>query len=224
MARSNNLYLFAWICAIILPLALQLIVTNVQDVRDYLGDYLGLPTLFFFFTSTYGFATVFVCYYQLGSLRRAGTLDLLRVSRLLPQDALIGVFTQLQVLLAPPVLGFILLLAVFSSLQARQGPQAGFVASLDLIAAIVLGMLLNQAILCALQLCGLFRSEALLAAGALLLSFVLNTAPVIVLFVMGAPWWAYLLTQLMLLALLLALALRNLRRLWPPSVLPRKGN
>jgi hypothetical protein len=59
-ARVNHLYTFAWICALVLPAVLQYFAGTEEDIRDYLGEYYGLPTLYFFFSSTYGFATVFI--------------------------------------------------------------------------------------------------------------------------------------------------------------------
>lgn len=223
MARVNNLYLFAWICAVALPVGLQLLVSNVEDVRDYLGEYLGLPTLFFFFVSVYGFTTIFVAYYELSGLRRAGTLDMLRISRLRPLELVSGLFLQLQGLLAPPVLAFLALLAVYAFwIEPQRAAQGAMLLPLSLVAGAALSILLNQAILCAIILTGLFRNEAVSSLLALLAAGILNLSPML-LFFTPIPWWAFFLAQLTLLMLLLWTALRNLERLWPAQMLQRKG-
>ena len=106
MSARNNLGLFAWVAALFLPLALQLIAGAQEEVREYLDFYYGPFTLYFFFVMTYGFATIFVCFYQLSSYRRQGTLDMLRIARLTPWEILRDVFLQLQRTLLPPILGF----------------------------------------------------------------------------------------------------------------------
>src|SRR5690349_12616431 len=104
MALRNNLYLFAWLCAIGLPLGLQLMSWLNEDVRDYLGNYFGIFSLYIYFTMTYGIAAVFVGYYQTSSFRRAGTLDMLRISQMRPSEMLAGVFASLELVLLPPML------------------------------------------------------------------------------------------------------------------------
>ncbi|MCC7477776.1 hypothetical protein IT575_04895 [bacterium] len=223
MARVNNLYLFAWICALALPLGLQLLVSNVDDVRDYLGEYLGLPTMFFFFVSVYGFTTIFVAYYELSGLRRAGTLDMLRISRLRPAELVSGLFLQLQGLLAPPVVAFLALLGAYAFLvEPQRSAQGGLLLPASLVLGAALSILLNQAILCAILLTGLFRNEAIMALLALLAAGILNLSPMLIFFT-SMPWWLYFLAQLALLGLLLWTAQSNLSRLWPAQMLQRKG-
>ena len=227
MARRNHLHLFAWLCAVALPAALQWFAGANEDVLNYLQSYYGPITLYIFFIMSFGLATVFVSYYVVSGFRTAGTLDTLRISRIRPAEVVGGVFLQLEQLLIPPVLGFAALFLVYLLYFAGEGARGigwtvggqGQVLSLGW-GAIVAGavvMLLNQAVLAALMCCGLYRREALLALFAALLVLPLNSAPVLVVYVYGVPWWTLLLIMLVLLALLFLLAVHMLSRLWPPQ-------
>jgi len=74
MAGRNNLYLFAWLCAVALPLVLQWLSGTLPEVKDYLGYYYGWFSLFMFFALTYGFGAVFVAFYQISSYHKAARL------------------------------------------------------------------------------------------------------------------------------------------------------
>jgi len=178
MARRNNLALFAWIAAILLPIALQLIAGMEEEVRQYLDQYYGPFTLYFFFVMTYGFAVVFVCFYQLSAYRRQGTLDMLRVSRLTPYEVLRDAYLQLQYILLPPILGFVLVFSVYLLLTPERAMLAGFGGGT--IIGGLLNVVLTELLLCAVVCLGLLRSEAGLAALAALLVMPLNIAPIIV--------------------------------------------
>ena len=221
MARRNNLFLFAWLCAVALPIALQLIAGTVEEVRTYLADYYGAFTLYMLFTLTYGFATVFVCYYQITSYDKAGTLDLLRVSGIDPREVVLGAFLQLQTILAPPVVGFALIMLGYLLLEPREGQLHGIGG--PLLAGGGMVMLLTQALLGALMCTGLYRRAAPLALVCALLVLPLNVSPVVVLYALHVSWYLFLLSLLAALGVLLLVANRNLAALWPPQRMPRRG-
>ena len=226
MAGRNNLYLFAWLCAVALPLALQWLSGSLPEVVDYLGNYYGWFSLYMFFALTYGFGVVFVSFYQISSYHKAGTLDLLRVSGIRPWEVLLGAFMQLELILVPPLLGFALVLAAYglgaSFLgSAAEQPLRGISGGIAVGGA--LSMLLNQALLAAWQCLGLFRREAPLALSGALFVLPLNALPVVMIMVLHAPVIVLVLMMLALLALLLWIAERGLARLWPPQAAVRKG-
>jgi hypothetical protein len=226
MAGRNNLYLFAWLCAVALPLALQWLSGTLPEVVDYLGNYYGWFSLFMFFALTYGFGVVFVAFYQVSSYHKAGTLDLLRVSGIQPWQVLLGAFLQLELMLVPPLLGFAAVLVAYSlggsflGLSADQ-PLTGIGGGIAIGGA--LSMLLNQALLAAWQCLGLFRREAPLALTGALLVLPLNALPVVAIMVLHMPIFLLLLLMLAALALMLWIGERSLARLWPPQVAVRKG-
>jgi hypothetical protein len=219
MAQRNHLYLFAWLCALVLPALLQVVAWQVPDIRDYVGEYFGVATLYIFFVLTFSCATIFVSYYQATGYRLAGTLDLLRTAGFSPGALLGGVFLQLQQVLGPPLLAFLAGLALYARLD---GAARGWMGSLSLADMLGIGLLLalNQAILCALLLLGLLRRGELLALGSLLLVMPLNILPLV------AQRWFHLPLPLLLagmaalLALLLGGAWLLLRSLWPPERSP----
>ena len=120
MATRNHLFLFAWLCAIVVPVALQWLSGTLEEVRDYLAYYYGPLSLYMFFAMSFGFCTVFVSFYQISGCRRAGTVDLLRVSGVKPWEVLSGVILQLQVVLLPPLLGFLALFMVIVSTSSER--------------------------------------------------------------------------------------------------------
>jgi hypothetical protein len=227
MAGRNNLYIFAWLCAVVLPAVLQWLSGQVVEVRDYLGSYYGWFSLYMFFALTYGFGVVFVAYYQVSGYHKAGTLDLLRVSGIRPREVLSGVFLQLQMILIPPLLGFALVLVGYSLVVSllsltQEQPLAGLGGGLVVGGAAV--MLFNQALLCAWQLLGLYRREAPFAlASAVVLVPLLNAGPVIAFMVLHVPIPVYILMMLVLLGLLLWVGEFSLARMWPAQVAVRKG-
>lgn len=221
MAVRNNLFLFAWLCATAVPVALQVLAGANADARAYLDTYYGGISLYMFFAMTYGFAAVFVAYYQVSSYHRAGTLDLLRVSGIDPRDVLLGVFLQLELILVPPLLGFAALFGAYVSYFSPDREQFAAFSVLLLVGGGVM-MLFNQALLAALFCTALYRQEAALLLPAAVLAAVLNLASVLT-YVMHVPVWLYLLLLTAALALLLHIGQANLARLWPPQTAPRKG-
>lgn len=221
MAGRNNLYLFAWLCALAVPGGLQLLVGTIEDVQEYIGDYYGPFTLYMFFTMTYGFATVFVSYYLVGGLRRAGTLDMLRVSRISPWEVVLAVWLELQRILVPPVLAFMVAFAVYSFAidPSRQLSSLGSSA----LTGGALMMVLNQSVLSALMCNALYRTEYMLALVAAVLVLPLNSAPVILVYMLRLPALLYLAILIGLVLACLLLAWHNLWRLWPPVKTPLKG-
>jgi hypothetical protein len=215
MARRNNLYLFAWLCALVLPLALQWMAGAMEDVRSYLDFYYGPLSLWMFFSLTYGFGTVFVGYYLVSGYRRAGTLDLLRVSEVKPWQLAAGIYLQLQIVLIPPILGFAALFLAYalrtdlrSFMQDATWPQ---------IAGFALAMVFNEALLAALPCLVIYRREGFIALIAGLLVPVVNAMPIIFLYVLHWAVWQYVAMVLGLLAILLALSAWNVGRMWPPQ-------
>jgi hypothetical protein len=180
MAARNNLGLFAWVAAVFLPIALQLIAGVQEEVRDYLAGYFGPFTLYFFFVMTYGFATIFVCFYQLGSYRRQGTLDMLRIARLTPWEVLRDVFLQLQRTLLPPILGFAIVFTMYTLFFSDRTQIMGFGAS-ALIGG-VFNVVLTEMLLCAIICTGLLRGEAPLSLLCTFLVLPLNIAPIALMF------------------------------------------
>jgi hypothetical protein len=221
MATRNNLYLFAWLCALAVPWGLQLLAAADDDILSYMGDYYGPFSLYMFFTMTYGFATVFVSYYLVGGLRRAGTLDMLRVSRITPWEVVLAVWLELQLVLVPPVLAFMAGFAVYSFIYdpARQLSGIGSAA----VAGGALMMVLNQSALSALMCNALYRQEYMLALVAAVLVLPLNAGPVVLVYMLDLPVLVYLALLIGLVAVCLLLAWNNLRRMWPPVNTPLKG-
>jgi hypothetical protein len=123
---------------------------------------------------TYGFATIFVCFYQLSSYRRQGTLDMLRIAQLTPWEVLRDVFIQLQRVLLPPIAGFIVIFLAYSQWAPEQ--LSGFGRAT--VAGGLLGVILTEMLLCAIVCLGLLRTEAALSALAALLVLPLNVAPI----------------------------------------------
>ncbi|GEM_PF-1993068 len=221
MAGRNHLYLFAWLCATAVPVALQVIAGVTEEVRDYLAYYYGPLSLFMFFAMTYGFAAVFVGYYLVGGYRRKGSLDCLRVARIRPWEIVIGAFLAMQRVLVPPLVVFALGFGAY--LFAL--PEEGFIARDPwLILGFVLLFACNEAIVCGLLLTGLFRRESIAALLAAALSLVLNILPVTLVYMLGWPVWAFGLMLLGILAGLLALATAMVGRLWPAQRMPLRGN
>ena len=122
--------------------------------------------------------------------------------------------------MAPPVVGFALLVLGYMLFEPRDGQLHGIGG--PLLAGGGMVMLLTQALLGALMCTGLYRRAAPLALACALLVLPLNVSPVIVLFVLHLPWYLYLLSLLLALAILLFIAVRNLAALWPPQRMPRK--
>jgi len=217
-ARRNHLYLFAWLCAIAVPVGLELLATAIEEVRDYLAYYRGPLSLYMFFAMTYGFATVFVSYYVVGGLRKGGTLDLLRVSGARPWEVVTGVFLTLQRILAPPLivfaLGFTAYLLLFAEESFLLGGSGWLVFGMGVL------VLFNQMILALLPCLALFRREEPLALLAAVLVLPLNALPVILLYVMALPVWAYALLMLGILGLLFGTSILLVGRLWPPQRRP----
>ena len=215
MARRNNLYLFAWLCAIVLPLGLQWMAGSMEDVRDYLSYYYGPLSLWMFFSLTYGFATVFVSYYLVSGYRRAGTLDLLRVSGLKPWQVSGGIFAQTQLVLVPPILGFAVLYTGYLLTQDLQSFLGE--ARWSQIAGFAISMLLNELLLAAIPCLVIYRREGLVALVALLFVPAANALPIVLLYALHWPLWIYLPLLVAIIAGLLALSTWNLARLWPPQ-------
>lgn len=220
MAVRNHLFLFAWLCATAVPVALQALAGASEDARAFLDTYYGGISLYMFFAMAYGFAAVFVAFYQVSSYHRAGTLDLLRLSGIGPRDVLLGVFLQLELILVPPLLGFAALFAAYVNYLSPDREQLASFGVLLLIGGGVM-MLFNQALLAALFCTALYRQEAALILPAVLLAAALNLTSVFA-YVLHALW-LYLLILTAALVLLLCISQANLARLWPPQTAPRKG-
>nr|MDQ3024045.1 hypothetical protein [bacterium] len=180
MAARNNLTLFAWVAAIVLPAGLQLISGMQEEVREYLAGYYGPFTLYFFFVMTYGFAAIFVCFYQLNAYRKQGTLDMLRISRLTPWQVLRDVFIQLQQTLLPPIVGF----GVIFTIYLLNSPDRGMITGLGAgtLALGILNVVISEMLLCAIICLGLLRGEAALSAVSAVLVLPLNILPIALMF------------------------------------------
>jgi hypothetical protein len=213
MARRNHLYLFAWLCALGVPLGLQALAGAIEDIRDYLDMYYGPLSLYMCFTLAYGFASVFVAYYQAGAYRRAGALDLLRLTGATPAQAVLGVYYQIEHVLLPPLLAFLVLF--FAYIQFISPDRFLRDAPWWQVLAFALVLLLNQALLAALQLTALFRREETAALVCAVLVLPLNAGMLVFTMILRLPGWAYLALLMAALAGLLALAWRNVRSLWP---------
>lgn len=209
MARRNNLYLFAWICAVFLPAALQMLAGGMEEVRDYLGNYFGVLSLYIFFTMTVGIGASFSAYYLLSCYRRTGSLDLLRISRLSPATALAGAFAEQLRILFPPILLSSAGMSVFAGIAARSG---GFGWE-QMLGAFALESL-NILVICAIAALGFMRNEAPWAVLAFLLVLPLNTLPVLLIFVRKVPAPLYIAGELLLLALLALAALLRIAQVW----------
>jgi hypothetical protein len=214
MAQRNNLVLFAWLCGVMLPLILQVLAGVTEDVRQYLDNYYGLPSLYIFFVMCYGFATIFVSYYQANGYRKAGTLDLLRVARFEPLAVLAGAFLQLQALLVPPLLAFLAGITLYAVLVPAARSWFGSLGLLE-VAVFALLQALVQAVLCSIPLVSLFRRGEVLALLSMLLVMPVNALPLLTLRLNAAIVLAVMLAML---CALLGLAWFNLRSMWPAGM------
>jgi hypothetical protein len=212
MAQKNNLFLFAWLCAIVVPVILQVIA----DFRDFLLDWYGVPSLYMLFTLTYGFASVFISYYQASSYRKAGTLDLLRTANFRPGQVLWGVFSQLQTIVGPPVIVFCTGLLVYAQFDPI---NRGWMRGMRVPEAfgVMLLLLLIQGMLTAVPLLGLFKRGEVLALACLPIVLPLNVAPMFVSQSRGLAGLAAVGVMAVLLAIMLLAAWLRLSRLWPPQ-------
>jgi hypothetical protein len=215
MAWRNNLYLFAWLCAVALPVILQVIAGLTEDARVFLGDYFGFVSLYIFFAMTFGFATVFVSYYQVNGYRQAGTVDLLRTANFRPGAILLGAFLQLQAILIPPVLLFCTGMLVYLQFDTASW---GWLRGATPRAALefVLMLVLIQAALSALPLLGLFRRAEWLGLAGMLVVLPLNLVPLFVSRSRSGTLLPGLLVLAALAGLLLLAGWWRLSRLWPP--------
>lgn len=212
MARRNNLYLFSWICAVFLPGALQLLAGGMEEVRDYLGNYYGVLSLYIFFTMTVGIGASFSAYYLYSCFRRTGSLDLLRVSRLSPAAALAGASSELLRIIFPPVVFASLALAAYTGIATLQGGSGIFSVG-DMLGAFLLQSL-NILILCAIAAQGFMRNEAPWALLAFLMVLPLNTLPVLLIYVRKVPASTYILAELLVLVILSWLAWQRACSVW----------
>jgi len=78
-------------------------------------------------------------------------------------------------------------------------------------------ILLTELILSSLPVLGLFRQEAALALIASILVLPLNAAPIIILYALGMPLWAFLLIMIGLAGLVIGGSMLMTARLWPPQ-------
>jgi hypothetical protein len=221
MAARNNIFAFAWICATVLPVALQLIAGVQEEVRMYLDSYYGPFTLYFFFTMTYGFAAVFVSYYQISGYRKPASLDLLRVTRLRPVEVVAGIMLQLQAILLPPVVGFAIGFVIYMLWWPEFGGQIRGLGGQTILGA-TLGTLLNQVLLSGVVMLGLLRNEAAATLPAVLLVSILNLLPIAFLVWFDWPLWLYALLMLACCALLFWVAVIRLAELWPAQHTSRR--
>ncbi|MBN2082187.1 hypothetical protein JW859_08255 [bacterium] len=214
-AQRNYLYLFAWLCATVVPVGLQLISGQIDEIRDYLAYYFGALSLYMFFAMTYGFGAVFVSYYLVGGFRKAGTLDLLRVSGASPVEVVGGVILALQRVLVPPLIAFSAGFIVYLQFFQRES----FISDQPWYALAGMGVviLLTELILSSLPVLGLFRQEAALALIASILVLPFNALPIVILYALGLPLWAFLLLMTGLAGLIIGGAVLLTARLWPPQ-------
>ena len=220
LAWRNYLYLFAWLCALVVPLGMHLLSGLIEEVRIYLAYYYGPMSLYMYFAMTYGFGAVFVSYYLASGFRKAGTLDMLRVSGVRPWEMVTGVLLQLQLTLVPPLLVF----ALGFFLYVLLGGQTALLGDVGIgvLVGMAAVMLINELILATIPCLGLFRQGAGWALVGAVMVLPLNTLPVLVLFVADWPIWTYVLIELGLAALLYSGCIMLVSRLWPPQRMPRK--
>lgn len=216
MAVRNNLIIFAWLCGVGLPLILQVLAGITEDVRDYLDSYYGIPSLYIFFVMCYGFATIFVSYYQANGYRKAGTLDLLRVANFDPLAVLAGAFLQLQQMLIPPLLAFLLGILVYALLIPSSRSWFDSIGFLEMLVFTLL-QIITQAVLCCIPLVSLFRRGEMLALMSMILVMPVNALPLLILRFNAALVIGIMLS---LLGLLLFVAWLNLRSMWPARIRP----
>ena len=217
-AWRNHMYLFVWLCAVVLPAALQLVAGVHDETRDYLGYYYGGISLYMFFVMTYSFGTVFVAYYVVGGMRKAGTLDVLRVSRIRPWEVVTGLFLVLQRVLLPPLLVFLPGILIYT----RWFVSDGFLANepLSLILGMALIIVLNEIIITGVVCLGLFRNEAPWALVAVVMAVLLIVLPVTTIWVMRWPVWAFAVMILGIAGLVWGAAILRVASLWRAQVQP----
>ena len=220
MARRNHLFLFAWLCATVVPAGLQIISGTMDEIRSYLAYYYGELTLYMFFIMTYSFATVFIAFYVTSGFRRSGSLDLLRVSAVRPWEVAAGIQLELQKILLPPLALFSVAFLVYAGL----GRQDSFISGQSwwLLGGMVVLLWFNFTVLTLITSLGLFRREAPWALLASVLVLPFNALPVLLLYVLKLPPWLYALMMLALLAVLALVNVGAVARLWPPQAAGRR--
>lgn len=214
IASRNNLPLFAWLCALAVPWGLQLLCYGIEDLRVYLGAYFGSISVYMFFTMTFGFAAIFISYYLAGYYRRAGTLDMLRVTRLEPRELLSGVGIVILRMIGPPLGTFFLVFISYAMLVDRYS----FLADEPwwVFVGLALVSFTNNLILATIPLLGFYRLEAPWSLLATIIVLPLNTLPVILVYMLEVPAALYFLGLVVLLATVLVGAWLLIRSLWPP--------
>ena len=221
MARRNHLYLFAWLSALLVPTGLQVVAGSVEDIRDWLVGYYGPLTLYMFFALAYGFACVFVAYYQTGAYRRTGALDMLRVTRANPAQVVLGAFYQIEHVLVPPQIAFMTLFMIYARFFSADRFLVD--AGVFQVLAFASVLILSQMLLAALQLTSLFRREETTALLCAVLVLPLSSGMIAFTMIARLPAWLYLVFITVATAALLAVAWHNVRVLWPPQRGERRG-
>lgn len=217
-ARRNYLYLFAWLCAVVLPAVLQVVAGIQEEMRYSLGPYYGAISLYLSFVMTYGFGTVFVSYYAITVLRKAGTLDILRISRVQPWEVVTGVFLVLQRVLLPPLLVFLPGFLAYTRWFEADGFLSG--ESIWLLLGMALVIVLNEIILTGIVCLGLFRDEAPWALISAVAMLVLTALPIILMWIFRWPVWAFAVLMLGITSLIWYAAILRVAALWRAQVQP----
>jgi hypothetical protein len=163
---------------------------------------------------TFGFAAIFISYYLAGYYRRAGTLDMLRVTRLEPRELLSGVGIVILRMIGPPLGTFFLVFISYAMLVDRYS----FLADEPwwVFVGLALVSFTNNLILATIPLLGFYRLEAPWSLLATIIVLPLNTLPVILVYMLEVPAALYFLGLVVLLATVLVGAWLLIRSLWPP--------
>jgi len=218
LAQRNFLYIFAWLCATVVPLLLQLMAGLIEEVRDYLAYYYNDISLYMFFAMTYGFASVFVSYYIVGGYRLAGTLDVLRMTRVKPWEITTGVIYAILKVIVPPMIVFVVGFGAYLMLFTRDNMISN--QPWWILTGMAILVMVNMVILSMIPCLGIFRRISLLALLGVVLVLPLNALPVLLVFVLKWPVWAYSLVMLLAVAALYAGSVTLVARTWPAQPKP----
>ena len=112
---------FSWICILILPVVLNLLIALVEDFRNSLGEYYGIFTLFMMFQLLLGFCCLFLSTMLVTSVGRSELIDQLRLTFTRPREMINALLGQLMLMIVPPALLF--MLAVFGWIMFTTGAE-----------------------------------------------------------------------------------------------------
>lgn len=222
-SRSASYPLFAWLCILVLPIALNLIAGLNDEFRSSLGEYYGSISLFLMFQFSLGFSTLFLTTMHVTSVGRSELVEQLRLTTTGPADLIRATVRHLSWLLWPPAAAFLILVFGWMMFQAEQQfvfRMVNLDRALVFLALLAMAQLGSMLIICL----GMGRNVFWFVLLALPVQFLLTGGAIFLMVARILPWWVLPFVSLAAVWLLFWLATASLRRLWPPQKLILSGN